>query len=102
MFGRFWGSSKNVLTNLAICQESLIRHLGIIKTQNEPHNKPDKQMHTYSFAVFCTLLDTVFWTMKIKPPFGLKINGRRHSTPMANVGGTHPDVPWTHQSGPLE
>ena len=63
MFGHFVGSSKNVQNSIAICPESLISHLGIIKTLRnlqKSSKKPRKNNNTHKmFAVSWALFDPV-------------------------------------------
>ena len=56
IFGHMFGRSKNVPTSIAIGQESLISHVGIITTPNKNHNyikKPRTSKKTLKmFAIF--------------------------------------------------
>ena len=66
MFGRLFGSSKNVQENIGICPESLISYLGIIKTHttNKYIKKPKTSKTSPNIvAVFWALLDPVLGSL---------------------------------------
>ena len=57
IFGNMIGRSKNVLKHIAIDQESLISHSGIIKapqkTQNHNNTTRENKTSFFCFVVFC-------------------------------------------------
>ena len=61
IFGHIFGSSKNDPKNIGICPESVISHLGIIKTPKNSNdtlkNKEKTKNHVISVAIFWALLD---------------------------------------------
>ena len=79
-FGHIFGVPKSI----AINQESLISHLGIITTLKTfiITLKTKKTHKVIVFAVFCTLLDTVLGPIRPlqqPPPLGTRVHGDNNS-----------------------